>query len=141
MKSINDIKKLTNIGDIVKTISGNSSLTLSDKETAIMREILSIIVSVGFSDALYDEVLESMLRVYNDIYKDIFKNKHDIDKVIVGLREKGLVTEKTVEFISGKDNEIKVSSWNKVLSLNKKISKSEMDDIITSLVVGGFPEK
>jgi len=122
------------MNDIVKTIFDDSSLTLSNKETAIMREILSVIVSVGFSDAFYDEVVVRILRVY----KHLFKNKHDVDKEIAGLCKKGLITGKTEKFTSG--NEIKVSSWHKVLSLNKKISKSEMDDIISSLVVHGFPE-
>ena len=134
LKTINDIKKFPSINDIVKTIFGDSFLTLSDKETAIMREILTVIVSIGFSDPLYSEVVIRL-----KAYKHIFKNKHEIDKEINSLCKKGFVTKKTVKITSGR--ETLVSSWGDVLSLNKKISKSEMDDIIRSLVVHGFPER
>jgi hypothetical protein len=63
-----------------------------------------------------------------------------VDKIIAGLCRRGLITVKTEKFTSGKDNEKKVSRCHKVISLNKKISKNEMDDIITSLVRRGFPE-
>ena len=122
MDTIDNLKKFTSITDIVKTIFGDSSLTLSNTKAIIMRQILSVVVDIEFSTALYSEVVIRL-----KAYKDIFKNKHDIDKEVDSLCKKGLITKKTVKFLSGR--EILMSSWGDVLSLNKKISKSEMDDL------------
>ena len=125
METIDNLKKFTSMNNIVKTIFGDSTLTLSNKEAIIMKEILIVIVSIEFSTALYSEVVIRILKAY----KHIFKNKHDIDKEIDSLCKKGLITKKTVKITSGR--ETLVSSWGDVLSLNKKISKSEMDNIIS----------
>ena len=104
-----------------KQYLGDLSLTLSNTKVIIMRQILSVVVDIEFSTALYSEVVIRL-----KAYKDIFKNKHDIDKEVDSLCKKGLITKKTVKFLSGR--EILMSS-GLCLSLNKKISKSEMDDL------------